>query len=93
MADLRMPDGLSDDEQVGWLNELGRQLVEETGLLHGTVDLEVPPGEQPAWVMWGITSATKNSCEDRTAPAPSQAPTMVTPHSCAVEGETEQRQR
>ncbi len=52
MADLRMPDGLSEGERQQWLEELRTQLIEETGQSHGVVEQQVP-GEQPVWAMWG----------------------------------------
>ena len=54
MADLRMPDGLSESERQHWLEDLRRRLVEETGQDSGVVEQHVP-GEQPVWAMWGTS--------------------------------------
>jgi hypothetical protein len=52
MADLRMPEGLSESERQQWLEALRGQLIDETGQAAGVVEQDVP-GEQPVWVMWG----------------------------------------
>jgi hypothetical protein len=56
MADLRMPEGLSECERQQWLEELRRQIVEETGQSEGVIEQQVPDG-QPVWAMWGTTEA------------------------------------
>jgi hypothetical protein len=52
MADLNMPEGLSEDERVEWLRRLGRQLVEETGQPSGVTENQPMPDGQPAWAIW-----------------------------------------
>lgn len=52
MADLQMPDGLSESEQQHWLEQLGHQLVEETGKPQGVTEQQHVPGGQPVWALW-----------------------------------------
>ena len=51
MVDLDMPEGMSDDERVRWLEELGVELVRETGQPQGTVEADGEHG-QPVWGVW-----------------------------------------
>lgn len=51
MADLNMPEGLTESERQQWLEDIARQLVEETGQPSGYVHQEVP-GEQPVFGFW-----------------------------------------
>jgi len=51
MVDLNMPEGMSEDERVRWLGELGVALVRETGQPQGTVEAEGEHG-QPVWAVW-----------------------------------------
>lgn len=52
MADLNMPEGLSEDERVEWLRRLGQQLVEETGQPSGVTEDQPGPHGQPVWGIW-----------------------------------------
>jgi hypothetical protein len=58
MVDLNMPEGMSDDERVQWLQELGAALVRATGQPQGMV--EDPEGEhgQPVWAVWWSEEGT-----------------------------------
>lgn len=83
MADLRMPEGLSEPERQRWLEGLHRQLVEETGQAQGVVEQQVP-GEQPVWAMWGTTEAgtcetSQQGCTDTYICGPA----VVKPHAGA----------
>ncbi|MGQ0575848.1 MAG: hypothetical protein ACT4RN_16835 [Pseudonocardia sp.] len=63
MADLRMPDGMSESERHEWLKQLGRQLVEETGKPGGVTEQQHVPGGQPVWAVWWTEEP-----ESRTSP-------------------------
>ncbi|HEY4455394.1 MAG TPA: hypothetical protein VGN81_13865 [Pseudonocardiaceae bacterium] len=50
--DFTMPQGISPDDRVAWLHEIGRQLRDVSGQQSGTTpQLEVGQ-QQPAWFMW-----------------------------------------
>jgi hypothetical protein len=51
VVDLNMPDGMSDEDRVRLLEELGAALVRETGQPQGTVETEGEHG-QPVWAVW-----------------------------------------
>jgi hypothetical protein len=61
MVDLNMPEGMSDDERVRWLQELGVALVRETEQPQGMVEDAEGEHGQPVWAVWWTEEGTDRS--------------------------------